>query len=603
MATGNIDLTSIPSRVYENVHKARPIPDLERRKLRYLKTLHDYQITDSSEMFNKWLLEDNALLLSELDRFIDESLDSNEELFKKRKSTFVNVATLILGMQTSDHEAIFRLMQDHIQEKPVEIEVVRIRPGLTHKQKHLIQTDLELVNDKKNILVFIEQSEAIDSGLLDFIISALYDSLKLVDDRRVMAMFCSSGSWNKVGNMLPIAMNRLGRVYNIVKEPDENIDKNIRRLLFCEDVTCKPDPETLRMLDLIYAERDPSITNMKYMFQHCITEHYSNIITLATLRRRKELALLLKSKSGLLEALRNLESIKDPLKPLYLDWSDHSAVVDFCVDSIKNLKAYHKFICTQISYYFIMLRDEERQNFPSDLLDLYEELFKYDELSHSPRMFDALSKLISYKREGLLRRIKLCIDSYSEPPERMKDNEDVHSILETFREKLENNDNYKETNMKDSFNQENKKDVKKDPIVKELVGALLKHVRTLGNPSRLPLSEVVYFNFNISTILKSTMPATRLDVRESSLRGQKANNYFNILFSLVYESPEEINMSDLYQDFIQAVEETNENSEQSNEGLLKAIFIENIDSMVFIGLLRYDTRNSKKGTLKKCMWL
>ena len=69
----------------------------------------------------------------------------------------MNVATLILGMQTSDHEAIFKMMQNHIKEKR-DIEIIRIQPGF-HQRKHLTQAILEEAQ-VKNLLVFIEQSEA-----------------------------------------------------------------------------------------------------------------------------------------------------------------------------------------------------------------------------------------------------------------------------------------------------------------------------------------------------------------------------------------------------------------------------------------------------------
>lgn len=557
------------------------------------------------ELFEGWLQETNAALIEEIDSFIRISLGDKNDPFRHVSSKIIHAAQVVLGMRSSDNKPTLDMIHNHVITKNQNFQIIRINQDFS-KKNDLIAVFGE-VKRSKQLFLIIEQTETIELSLLEILINYLGTI-----NAQIMILFCmiSSASKEKLSQL--DLRSRMRVITSIVKKSPENFLNLQSRLLKTNEFKFRFGHN---MVDLIYdnfIQCDPTIAQLKYLYEYAMFEHFMKHTSLVTLDR-KYLIKVIKPGGRLVNIIRSLKSVKRK-ESANVDWKSVDSISQFCLRSTEAISKNHEFLVDQIECYLILVKDETNIGFPSFLSDIFGELWNYESLNQSHSFMEALAKLRKYSNESILRRIEAVMANCSVITSK-KDYLYVQSILSKYKKKLENNNNCKETR-------------------EELTTSLQEHAKLLKSPKTFPLYEAIYFDDH-STMIR-TIPYSRTDFFKSNV---DPNNHYIILCNLINNSPEEISKLDLYNEFKQAVVDLNPsqmveaqnvlktrtkankclrrstrtsnitltknittNDEFKDEGLLKAIFIDLIESMELQGLIKTDNRKSKTGLIKRVVW-
>lgn len=518
---------------------------------------------ESELLFDSWLKKSNEHLLINIEGFIDDTLKSRKNDYFFDAPETINVATVVLGIQTSDHIPTINMIEKRITEKYSELSIIRL-PADLDKKSHLINI-LEEAGSQKYTFVIVERIETFKHQLLESLILMLSDALRSGQTDSAIIMICMSGSWRNIMQTLPADnMNRIGKVVQLVKDPRGFLEKLPLELLKGTHDDFKIVPHCCFLIDNDFFERNASLDNLKYLYQYAVFEHLSRPVSLLA-----SSADVLKKlpKTKLLELLRRVPSVKKiSLKSIN--------PVEFCTRMCAEINQNHKYIFNQITYYFNLLRDTTRNNFPSHIQDLYFELFKYNDLGESSDMYNVIERLKHCPPDRVLARINSSVENYLDHPEGARYRDlDIFITLRTFELKLNEADD-------------------KTAIILDFIKLLHKHVGNLKNPLKFPLHEAVYFDKSL-LLRRQALPSTR---REALTDFTDESTNFGILYKMIHGSTENISISDLYGDFKAKLE-------IENEVIVKAMFLDLVRTMEHHGLIKSDSRSSQRGFIKRLTWL
>lgn len=360
MKINSIDLSDIETDISEKLLNLKFDYDKDREITSHLFAQYRHQKSLSDDLFLDWLAQTNANLIRDIDNFIRHSLaiDGRKHLFQKCHSDLIHPATVILGMQATDHGPTLDMIEHHVRDEYPKLKIVRVGSGLC-KKSQVIEIFSETFKSR-DLLVIIEQTEIIEKRLLENLLSGLYDRLGDNSSDHIMIMFCMSGSWKKINHLFPIGiMNRMKKTTAIVKDSSVVFEDIQIRLIENEKLIFKLDPYTMKLIDDEFLERDASIMNIKYLYQYALFEHHTDRASLLTLSRN-DLAKVLEANPKLLSDLKNLASLSDNKKNIFP--MNSTAFAEFCTKHIEQIQNHHQYLSYQISQYFILLRDKNCLN-------------------------------------------------------------------------------------------------------------------------------------------------------------------------------------------------------------------------------------------------
>lgn len=570
MGSTLIDLSAIKCR--QSGFKAPPTNDDQEV---YNLCIHYFkeQRAVATKLFNEWLEEINSDLVTQIDDFIDTSLRySKNGLFSNRCPAIIHPARVVLGMDSGDNNTTLDMIYNHVSCKNRNLKIVRVAHDTT--QKNPLIDILKKATCLKQLLIIVDQTELMESSLLETLVRSIIKISQESKGPCIMIMFCMA---NGMGKGLSNVMDLL--FHSFMRDMTWIMKKNPKKTLALQDKLLKSDVNRFRlgrgMIEFMYdsfSQYDASMAQFRYLYEYALFEYHMNPLSLLT-TDKKHLMNVVKPHSNLVESIRRLESVRK-MKGTKVDWNSAPSIIQFCVKSIKDVLTHHEFLVSQIGCYLPLIKDEIAKGFPSNIIEIYDELWDYDSLSLSPNFMNAIIKLSKYPTDSILRRIEASVANSS--PVSLKEINSVASILSNYREKLENNEDCKNV---------------KEGLRTQLFG----HAALLKSPKTYPLYEAVYFD-NRSAVYKRTETHARTDLLYSEM---KHETHYGILLNLIHNSTTEISLADLFDDFKDAVEGSN----QINDDLiLKTIFQDLIDSMELQNLIKTETRRSRKGLISRVIW-
>lgn len=539
-----------------------------------------------------------------IDSFVNEAI-TEETLFPGQNAYLLQAATLILGLHTSDHHYTLDKLESHFDSGKV-VETFRIKPKRFQRRTDLIES-INKVRDVDRLLVIVEQTEILDAFMLECFIDSLYNMLILSDDKRILILFCMSGSFMPISSLLPVSvMNRMAHKAIIVNDVDDITQDLERKLIANDGLSMKLGHRLISFMYMSFTEKDASIMHLKYLIENCLFEHYSSDLTIVNLPK-ESITKVLNQNHDMINRLKRLKSLKNCDM---IDWKSVNSIVNFCTQQTEELQKYHKYLAVNINYMFELLKDQHVDGIITDLSDIYQQLLKHDNLSQSSEIYDQIINFKKYSPEAILKRIKSALRHQASLE--YKGSFDIHKTLTKYLARLENNENCKE-------------------IVVALIKDLLQNAASLKNPLKLPLSELIYFD-DIDLIMSMTMPATRNSIIECKHLTNK--NYYEVLLDTLQGFPEEVNVADLFEEFKNSAKEekliileasvkemaevvkkdqkrskrsvhykVDENEVEESDELMRAIFTDLIDGMELQGIVKRYANESKQGILKRMCWL
>lgn len=506
----------------------------------------------------------NAKVIDELDQFIDKSFDANDELqFPGRRQ--LRGAVLVLDMQTSDHEPTLALIQDHVEKRNKLMGTIRLKSTITRKRNLL-----DVLKEKKHsrLFVMVENTETFDYDLSNVLVGHLTGRLLEGSAEVIMVLFCVS---TKIQGLSIDTNDTFGKLTLINRDKEVASRELLEDLLRSKETEFKLGKKCLDYIYESYINCDASISNLKYLHQYAMFEYYSKL-------------------NNIEESANKQNGDRDPM----LNKSQ-----------LKAASEYHKYLCNQMYYFYDLTHDSGK--FPEDITDIYDELLENDDLAQSVNFINAIKDIIKFPHSSLLRRIDLVDKRYRMAPKTIYDKRDVTRIIFNYKDKILNNEDCKK-------------------IVMSLVDELIVFSQGLTNPLH-GTNRKIYFN-NTETFMERTLPSARYE--KSVERFVDGSTDFSILYSLIHSSTSEISIADLFNDFVPMLEEwieknkpkskkmkqtvssrtlrrttraEKERSEVLDDGLAKAIFIDILLSMEDQGLIKLELRTSRRGMIKKIIWL
>lgn len=592
---------------------------------------HDKKFIDDiiQEQFEESI---DKLTLS-IDDFISESFGIAKcEPFPSLISNQIHLATLILGMQSSDHPAIIDNIKAHITQKTRSgVQILSIH---TNKRNNLVKL-LATIQDVNKLVVIVEKTEYLGLDLLEFLVRSLSFLLGNNHKKRFVLLLCMSTHERATQLILPNRSARLVREGpTIVRESKDIVIDRLQRVILAENrLSFYVAPSVFEAIYDHFLEVNPSFANLKYLFGLAAFLHYQKDETILMLPP-KDLVKLFKQRPQLKESIKGLRTVRG----IDLKWNDNLSLANSCHKRISSVHNYHVFLKTQIDAYLTLLKDETGRNI-SKYNELYLYLYTHDDLSQSAEVVDEINKLKQYKSETLQSRLlKISTNQHFTEPARYSNIESVSSIAAKYCTRLENNDNSKD-------------------IIKSLIVDLLRHCESLKNIARMPFAEAVLFS-DTRLFLERGIAMGIKNILD--LRGNRSSKTYDTLYELIAGCAEEINMSDLYDDFVDAMirndggddvivngNDHNDDSDnesppkatkmmprrstrvgryikdapipaatatlksksklkpisKESESFLKARFLDLIETMELEGVVKVDKRRTKMGFIRRTAWL
>lgn len=607
-----IDLTFVPPDVCNELIHLNDNLGNDTQLRQCLQDQYLDQLEESEKIFSQWFDETSKKLVEDIGDFVDKSLKPiGESLFdNEHRGNLFHPATVVLGMQATDHQFLLDCIVKYLEDKHKTLQIVRINKELSVASKRN-ETSNILAQKRvaQELLIMIEGAETMDILYAEFLCTSLNNMVRNCLDKKVIVLFFSAGKYISLAQLLPMdvcqsmrRMTTIGREVTAIKTIGDFLQKN---LINMANIRFKLSSKVVEVIENEFLMSNATIQNIKHIYQYGLNEHFSRIESLL-LQPKKEVMKLCNSSQTFIDKLRDLKSMKSING---VNWKNPKSFSEFCFEKIEFLLNYHEFVCDQLDCYLILLKDQFGENFPTQINDLYQELMEYDDMGQSTLVVDSITKLKSYSNTGIIKRIDKCMDI---SPKSSLKLEDVRSIISRYRPKLENNEDCKK-------------------IVSDLIHKLLKHAQVLKNPLGMPLNEAVYFT-DEKLVYQRTLQAKRTD---SIKHYTDTSTHFGLLYNIIQDSMEEISLTDLFNDFLQATEEAKQppskkprlstarrvaaqskkqnsinsksvrvaNDVHDNESSLKALFIDLISCMEYHGLLKSDIRRSRKGVVRRSVWL
>lgn len=579
----------------------------EQEKLALMYQIYRKQRQLSDNLFDKWLSQMNGPLIKEIDSFLDNALiDSENTLWEE--SPMVYPAQITIGAQKSDHPATLNMIEKHIRKTRKRISILRLKPN-RYTRNYLANMVDEMSGDRY-ILVIVEQVETLERTLLETIIDHLAGLLEYSTTEKAMLMICITGSFMKIDTILECTSGaRLRKFTEIVQNPVDLLLSLPEELLRQNNLAPKISPTICPLMMQIFLENDCSVTNLRFTYQilqlyHCFTE-----FALVALTPGDSIT----SRPQILERIRNdFNIIKQPEG---WDWKDSKKMSQIIHDIFKRHNVNHDSMMEQLKCYYILLKDLSEDGWPAYFTELYEEIGQFKDLGHSSRFVDAVTKINRIPIDRLLKRMENCLKSSNGL--RYKP-EMVQSIVYKYQQKLENNEN-------------------NPKLVGEFVAELLLHIKKIRNPLDQLFHQTAYYT-DLAMAREVITPSYR---RSLATKLIDKDSYFGMLYDIISHSPSDICLADLFDEFQDAVKlrvqaKPNEQIERrltsikiketprkrdrgksiapvpakkmkpnitDDEGLLKAIFIDLIETMDLQKYIRRDLRKSRRGFVARSAWL
>lgn len=579
------------------------------------------ELEKSNNVFSDWVAETNSQLIEDIFKFIDSSLECSSPLFPNLSHANINVASVLLGIHTSDHELTLDLIRKKISRTYKLVQIARVEPDIDKKSS--VISKFEDYLESNQLLVLIEQTEKMDLHVLEFmmlyLLSKLDRDLKKKALTTILVIFCKSSTRFPVERLFNRQISsRMLFATTIIKDPKINAQSLFQSLFDSENTNLILGPRVRDHIELVFTSKDPSVFLIQRMWRYILHLHYNKYTSLAPSLNEDALKQLSKE-IHLLDMLKNLESMKYLRKDLKIDFDDPKVMLKFCKHQLKYLRQYDNFIKLQMYSYYELIQDKATDGFPSSINDIYSHLVKKGnfDLGSSRKFIDCISSLDKYKLDSLNKRIDSALKRGIMPKTKIVDLEDVNSILNGYRNKLTPESDPKKT-------------------LTELKNRLIRHTSILKNPINIPLSEMVYFN-DIEPLIRLNLTQRKL-VRECQ-EGYSRN--FNLLTRLIDNCKEEINLADLYDEFKNAAESRPSNKknlteivddgnrnrkqrksariskhvvpiqpievvqevEEDDDNLLRMQFQDILADQELHGFIKRDSRTSKKGKTQRIIWL
>lgn len=564
MHKNTVDFTTLRPNVYRGDWSLDQfIPVRRALRLEYFK-----QRSISDEAFKKKIVDANSEIIDRFEDFISKSITIHERpcsFFDVEMAHIIHAAKLIFGLQSNDNELTIRQLEDHTRGVHPEVHVERIGP--MSKYTNLVAA-LERHKHTTHFLLIIQQVELFEQQMIRRLIALLHSRSRCGGNS--MILFCTSDKSTK----LPLQnIGYLGKIVEIYRAKDK-VDLSVAEsLLIGENSKFKIGGQLIDTIDENVTCFEPSIMNYRYLYQYSMFEHYCKISSVFS-SERAVLKSLLRQQPNLIGNLLLLGSMKE--KQIVQDLKKSTNVVEsvtvVCDDLVADLLNMHKYTCDQLICYFELIVDESKAGKFASLLDLYEELIKYDDLGQSVEFLEKIRGLSKYATDRLIKRIDRAKNIRSQKSSgHISKEKDVLDILNFYRDKLMNNDSC-------------------DKIKNSLVDDLLKHCQSITNPTRKELNEAIYYTDH-RMISSRCIPYTR----NSRYWFEGCCKDLALLSSTIRESPEEMSLLDLFDEFSAfRTKITNGNSDD----LDATIFMDLINDLEYQGLIKRDG----KGRLKKLVW-
>lgn len=566
MHTETIDFTTLRPNVYKGQRSLDQFLPVRRAlRLEYSK-----QRSIADEAFKQKIIRTNSEIIRSFEEFISKSISSHyasRSSPSSSNSNIIHIAKLIFGLQTNDNDLTLKHIESHIKKIYPELHVQRIGPASRSSEMFATICDHKYA---AHLLVIIQQVELFEQQLIRRLLGLLHSRSHYGGNS--MVLFCTSDKSTR----LPLQnMGYLGKTVEIYRT-NETVDLSVAdSLLIGENDRFKIGGQLIDTIDENVTCFEPSIMNYRYLYQYSMFEHYSRISSIFS-AKRDVLSSLLKQEPNLIGNLLKLGSLREKYVTQDLKKSEDivEGAVDLCDRLISELLRTHRYTCDQLICYFDMIGDESRTGQFASLLDLYEELLKFDDLGQSADFLEKIRGLHKYANDRLIKRIDKANNSrlIKSSGNTVKD-QDVLEILNMYRDRLVNNDNC-------------------DSIKKELVEDLMKHCQTLRNPTRIELNEALYY-VDYQTVSTRCIPCSR----NRTYWLDSCCKELSTLNNIINEGPEEMSLRDLFDEF-NVVRDKGSNGQNGAKELEATIFVDLINSMEYQGLIKRDD----KGRLKKLIW-
>lgn len=357
----------------------------------HVKQHYSQQLCQAETIFDDIFLKVNKPIFEGVDRFVQRSLD--ESMFPDTNRSRIHAATLLLDMQTSDHESTFDKIEQQLKRFKY-LHVQRIKSNLRRK-RNLLEL-LETSCQSKKLFIMIEQAETLDTCLAETLVGNLYQRLQddILPAEVIMILFCMS---TKLQDLPIDSMGCFGRLDTIKR--DTEIDKLIikEHLFRSPNTTMKLGHEVLDYIYECYTNCDASIANIKFVFNYTLHEHCRNISRLGNFK---------------------------------LIASDSSKFA-------KNVQNYHDYLCDELYCYYELIRG--LNEWPEDVTVLYTELLDYDDFAQSVKVYEAIKYSIRLQPGALLNRFQRIQEIASDF---IKRPESMTNIIAKYKLMIENNETY-----------------------------------------------------------------------------------------------------------------------------------------------------------------
>lgn len=541
-----INLTRInEGNYYENVLKKNFTYDEDIRRKVNVKREFLEQKHIAEALHNQRFIELISDVIENVEKFVSKSLQLDRPGLFERQKDEIHAETLLLDMHVSDHEMTFAMIEKSIKRLVTNLHVSRLKANLARKRG--IQELIESSEQSEIVFIIVEQAECLSRSLTETLVGHLRSRLsnRASTTDVVMILFCLSIRLQ----ILPFDHMRCFKgMKGITKLSRDSFQDRLDVLLRSRDLKVKLAPATLDLIYLHSLYADASITNISYLHCYCIFEHYKRLDEKSILTEKE----------------------------------------------YKKLERKHQSLCDDLQCYALFLYDLD--TWPQDASDLYEELGRLDDLSQSTEFFNAIHRIKKIPHDRLVGRLEMIAKQFTDHKQQAKRN--APSILLSYKEKIANDKGEKHT-------------------VSELLDDLMKYARTI----KCPFSKHPNFYFSdCQTLIRGCLKPARSQ-RELLQSGYlDESTFFGVLLNKVLSSPRLMAANELFDEVLtdfkelisthkteqssESLQPRREHAEYSNEemdGLVRALFIDTIDSMEHQGLVKLDPR-SKGKVIKRLAW-
>lgn len=544
---------------------------LKRRKINYfLRQEFKKDVKTSGKIFDGLLLQANSQLLQDVNCFIAKALDSKDEYFPRINHQYINVASLILGLDAGDHNAILDLILNNVKRRYKLLDIARVTTEIDRKSKMVSM--FEQFKNSNQLLVVVEQTEAMEVHVLGDLILYLLSRLDKDPTKQsygsTLILFTKQSTRFAVQRMFGHHITaRLRFLSTIVKDNTAWVEVLQRELMNMKNVTMILSPRVFEYIVDRFRFYFASIEDTRLIYNLALHLYYGKTTALLPQITEEKLRVIREEDPDSEEILR--------IPGRKLGKSNKAQALRLHYESVR--EDYDQ-LQGELQIYVKLLRDG-KDDFPSSALDLLQESERYGDLARSTSFIDSVTRIRKFSRERLLKRIEsslICIPDET----RSEKSDDLCSVLARYRDKIVNNDSMG--------------DITAD-FIKELIG----HATKISGYS----DSACFFND-----LEALKPMVDRSSR-CMTRTQKTPyaQFFNNLTESILHFGEQINLSELYDEFSTRVEQIKWPDEldikKIDDSHLRVIFQVLMGDQEQLGVIKRMIGSKNRGKVQKCIWL